>query len=133
MNKPLFQSKFDVRGFQGIRFEDQYSTECSIQESSSAMCNAIWLGVSQAKPTIMAINAKKLGIPTDETTGWVDYPIPEDVLISTRMHLTRDQVRQLLPVLQHFVDHGELPEFETAQKMAALVNAMSIPEDEDAD
>lgn len=37
------------------------------------------------------------------------YPIPEAVSLHTRMHLSRDQVRDLLPALQHFVDTGELP------------------------
>ena len=131
MGNTLFQSQFDVRGFQGLNFEDQYNTECSIQKSSAAIYDAIWFGVSQPKPIIMASDARKLGITTDKNNGWVDYPIPDEVMISTRMHLTQDQVRQLLPVLQHFADHGELPSFETAQKMANLVDMMSRPEDED--
>lgn len=40
--------------------------------------------------------------------GWVKYPIPEDVSLHTRMHLTRTGVEKLLPVLQKFVDTGEL-------------------------
>ncbi|EES51170.1 hypothetical protein NE172_01985 [Clostridium botulinum] len=43
-----------------------------------------------------------------EGTGWVAYPIPEDVLLSTRMHLTRGQVKELIPILQKFVDTGEI-------------------------
>jgi hypothetical protein len=44
----------------------------------------------------------------DDTTGWVPYPVPEDVLLSTRMHLTRDEVAELLPILKRFVETGEL-------------------------
>ncbi len=130
MSKPLFQSPFDVRGFQGLAFKDKYNTECSIQKSSAAMYDAIWLGVSNAKPIIMASNAIKHGIPVTDNTGWVDVPIPEESLISSRMHLTQEQVRQLLPVLQHFADHGELPSYETAQKMAELAS-MATGDDED--
>lgn len=43
-----------------------------------------------------------------ELTGWLPYPIPKDVHISTRMHLTRDQVASLLPALHRFVETGEL-------------------------
>jgi len=31
-----------------------------------------------------------------------------------RMHLTQEQVGELLPLLQHFVEHGELPTEEEA-------------------
>jgi len=41
-------------------------------------------------------------------TGWVDYAIPEDVFLTTRMHLTREQVKMLIPILQKFVDTGEI-------------------------
>ncbi len=98
-----------ARGFRTIEFEDRYNTPCSIQKSSLATEDAIWFGVDDADPQIMAVDAKRLGIPTAQTVGWVPYTIPEEVLLSTRMHLTRDQVEELLPLLQHFVDTGELP------------------------
>lgn len=41
---------------------------------------------------------------TDLNTG---KPLPDPG--NRRMHLTPDHVRELLPLLQHFVDHGELP------------------------
>lgn len=28
----------------------------------------------------------------------------------SRLHLSRPQVAELIPILQHFVDHGELPD-----------------------
>jgi len=43
-------------------------------------------------------------------TGWVTYPIPADVQLTTRMHLTQDQVQDLLPILQYFAEHGVLLE-----------------------
>ena len=53
---------------------------------------------------------KKYGIKTNRTIGWVPCDIPEDVLLSTRIHLTRDQLSQILPILQKFVDSGRLDE-----------------------
>ncbi|AJD92041.1 hypothetical protein JMA_27240 [Jeotgalibacillus malaysiensis] len=43
-------------------------------------------------------------------TGWVPYHIPEDVSLNTRMHLTREQVEEILPILQSFVETGDLPD-----------------------
>lgn len=96
------------RGFDLVKFVDLYGAKCSLQKSSLALVDAIWLGIDDAAPKIMASQARTHGVETRETTGWVPYPIPDAVLLTTRMHLTRDQVAVLLPILQHFVDTGEL-------------------------
>lgn len=99
-----------ARGFTTASFTDRYGSECSIQKSSLATEDAIWLGVDEANPQVMASVAERLGVPTGgQTTGWVPFPVPEDVSFSTRMHLTRNQVAALLPALEHFVRTGELP------------------------
>ena len=90
------------RGFKLIEFKDRYGAECNIQESSLATEHAIWFGVADADPKIMASKTIEGG------TGWVKYLIPDDVLLTTRMHLTRDQVKELMPILQKFVDTGEI-------------------------
>lgn len=100
--------KKNKRGFPYAEFTDKYGNTCSIQKSSIATEDCIWLGVDDAKPMIMASLANGYGIKTKETTGWVPYPIPEVVSLSTRMHLTQKQVRKLLPLLQNFVDTGEI-------------------------
>ena len=97
------------RGFALGEFLDMYGTHCSIQKSSLATADAIWLGVDDPEPKIMASQAKALGVESPETTGWVSYPIPPEVLLNTRMHLSREQVAELIPALQHFVDTGDLP------------------------
>jgi hypothetical protein len=97
-----------IRGFATAEFTDRYDVKCSIQKSSLATEDCIWLGVDKADPKIMARDASALGIKTDEVVGWVPYPVPDEVLINTRMHLTREQVAELIPVLQKFVDTGEL-------------------------
>ncbi len=97
------------RGFAIGEFVDLYGAKCSIQKSSSAEYDAIWLGVDDAEPKVMCRDARKVGVKTDATCGWVDYPIPDEVLLTTRMHLTREQVKEdLLPVLTRFVETGEI-------------------------
>lgn len=96
------------RGFALVEFTDRYGMKCSLQKSSLATEDAIWFGLDDPAPKIMASDAVKLGLPTTETTGWISYHIPEDVLISTRMHLSQEMVKELLPILQKFADTGEL-------------------------
>ena len=92
------------RGFLRCEFTDRYGAKCSIQKSSLADDDAIWFGVDNPDPKILASKVMEGG------TGWVKYPIPDDVLITTRMHLTQAQVAELLPLLIYFVEHGELPQ-----------------------
>jgi len=92
------------RGFQHMQFHDRYGAKCSLQESSLATEAAIWFGIDDADPKIMARDYPEAG----QTNGWVTYPIPDNVLLSTRMHLTQTQVRELLPYLQHFAEYGEM-------------------------
>lgn len=101
----------DVRGKPRFDFTDLYGVECSVQESSLATDHAIWLGVNDADPKIMRSDADQLGIQPDdnpERTGWQRYHVPTQVAFKTRMHLNREQVRALLPMLQHFAETGEL-------------------------
>ena len=90
------------RGFDLIEFRDLYEKSFSIQKSSLATQNAIWFGIDDAEPKILASKTMEGG------TGWVKYPIPGDVSINTRMHLNREQVKELITILQKFVDTGEI-------------------------
>ncbi len=69
------------RGFQVVNFTDYYSQKCSLQESS--VVPHIWLGVD------------------------VDLKGNE---VNKRMHLSIEQVEALIPLLQHFVYYGKLPD-----------------------
>jgi len=103
--------KFDKtqRGFKKGEFIDRYGAKCSIQKSSLATEDTIWLGVDDADPKIMQSDANKLGLHRfDNPIGWTPYYIPEEVSLSTRMHLTKKQVKALLPILQKFVETGEI-------------------------
>lgn len=96
------------RGFDIAKFIDVNGHTCSIQKSSVATDALIWLGVDTPNPQVLHTDAKRLGIETDATEGWIPYPLPDEVHVSTRMHLNRQQVAYLIPALQRFVDTGEL-------------------------
>lgn len=70
------------RGFNKMEFKDRYGNECSIQKSSLATEDAIWFGID---------------------TNF------DGAHVNERMHLTQDMVAQLLPILAHFAENGELP------------------------
>lgn len=97
------------RGFVLFEFKDRYDHSCSLQKSSLATEDAIWFGIDDPEPKILASVVNQVNPETGEVSGWVPYPIREEVHIATRMHLTREQVAALLPFLQKFVDDGELP------------------------
>lgn len=64
-----------------IAFEDDYKQKCSLQKSNANLENKIWLGVDKD------INGKA---------------------VNARMHLTQNQIRELLPFLQKFAETGEI-------------------------
>lgn len=90
------------RGFDIINFEDFYGSLCSIQKSSIATEDCIWLGIDDPNPQILASKTQQGG------TGWVKYSIPEDVSINTRMHLTREQAKDIVKALKVFIKTGDL-------------------------
>ena len=104
-----FDQGHTSRGFAVMGFTDFYGHRCSVQKSSLATKDAIWLGVNDADPQIMASDAKEHGVKTNLITGWIPYPIPDAVQLTTRMHLTQEQVQELLPILMYFANTGELP------------------------
>lgn len=86
-----------ARGFGFFELTDSYGKEFTIQESSSAEQEKIWIGAG-----------------------------------SDRGHLTRDMVRQILPILQQFADTGQVAMPGTAERRpieVAWLRAM----DENAD
>lgn len=78
------------RGFNLIEFKDYYGQPCSFQKSSIANQECIWLGVDKR---------------TDLNTGKL---LEDDN--NFRMHLTKEQVQNLLPYLVEFAWSGEFTE-----------------------
>lgn len=99
------KARYTERGFALAEFTDQYGSKCSLQESSLATGPCVWLGCDDADP--------KVFIPHGEP-AWRPLELPVlppggHYMWTTRMHLTREMVAELLPLLQHFVEHGTLP------------------------
>jgi hypothetical protein len=99
-----FNDDSTERGFSTSTFRDYYDQGCSMQESSLCSPRCLWLGVDDTNPQILASNAEKYGIKTNKTVGWIPYPVPPDVLISSRMHLDEDSVKDLIKKMQEWVD-----------------------------
>lgn len=108
--------KLTQRGFSLIEFNDIYGSECSIQKSSLATEDAVWIGINNANPKIMASQTSKGG------TGWVPYDIPENVLLTTRMHINCEQAKEVSIILRHFAEYGELSAPENQESKKAPTN-----------
>lgn len=74
------------RGFMRGEFTDQCGLGCSIQESSLATDDCIWLGLDEAPPAHFS----------------------EPGVRPARMHLTRSRAAALVPLLERFVATGRL-------------------------
>lgn len=92
-----------ARGFAKVAFSDHYGVACSIQKSSLATEEAIWIGTDD------------LGLQrfASDYTGWHDVDLNEvfpgqTISANTRMHLTQDDVGALLPLLVHFAQTGQV-------------------------
>ena len=88
------------RGFAYIEFEDRSGRSCSLQKSSLATADAVWLGCTE-------IGLKRFAAGL----GWQDIELVDTMrdhyVANNRMELTREQVAELLPHLQRFVETGE--------------------------
>ena len=87
------------RGFTYYEFKDGYGAECSLQESSAARIEMddgsvtdgfVWLGVDKDW------NGLKVGPEGNPELG-------------ARMHLSQSTAKELISLLEYFVEHGELP------------------------
>lgn len=104
--------KVTNRGFSYYEFEDKANSKCILQESSYAGgygddSARIWFGIEN--PSISAF------IPGG---GHIDFEPPNikfdnnygdgnvTATVNSRMLLSQTQVRQLLPILQKFVETG---------------------------
>ena len=114
------------RGFSMVEFTDGNGQKCSMQTSSAmdfshcdglsdeeaANCYSrpmLWLGVKEINAQIMAHDAIRLGIDNKgRSMGWIDYDIPKEVLLSSRMHLRIPQIKALIADLQRWLrEEGE--------------------------
>ena len=59
---------------------------------------------------IMCKDAKAIGLDLANKCGWHDISVPKEVLIDSRMHLNREQAKDLAKKLKYFAKHGCLKE-----------------------
>ncbi len=103
----------DVRGWPFIEFPDRYGTIIRLKVSSLADydqpgVSALWLGPIDPDPKIMAKDAAVCLVETNETTGWIPYPLPPQVQMSTMAHLSRENVEALIGHLSAWLETGSL-------------------------
>jgi hypothetical protein len=96
------------RGFAIHSFEDIYGQKCSIQKSSSACQDNIWFGIDNTGPHMVDINDKK------------------NSSINARMHLSQKEVKELLPLLQHFAETGELAYPEPKEELVVVAGRSGL-------
>ncbi len=104
-----------ARGFAHLAFEDSHNVKCSIQNSSLAEEDAIWFGVVDANPKILKDGVWEPVVIKNERGGRdvLGNPIPitgfgKDILIATRMHLTRTYVKKLVKEMNRWLNKGIL-------------------------
>lgn len=105
------EAKLTCRGFRFYEFKDRNGYDCTLQKSSIATEDCVCVGLESASPIVLHSDATKLGIKHNKTCGYVDYPIPKEVSLNTRMHLTQSQAKELGKALIYFSETGELPRF----------------------
>jgi hypothetical protein len=107
---PPLKMERTERGFVIGEFKDRGGLKCSVQKSSTAGEDCIWLGVHEDRLDVCLGNGRGWVQPNLKELVAEKYPGNAGILLNTRMHLSRGQVRQLLPLLRHFVETGDLPE-----------------------
>lgn len=80
-------------------FKDDHDQDCILKKSSSSLEDKIWFGVTNPKLMVYENNSKGKCIVTD---------MPSTFSVNSKMHLTRSQVKELLPYLENFVNTGNL-------------------------
>ena len=112
-----FKETVTPRGFLKLLFKDYYDKPCSLQMSSAASEECIWLGIEDSEPKILTRDAIRLGIIKEEDApkndlgepcGWIEYSVPKEVSFTTRMHLTRGQAKELALQLLKFAFCGNI-------------------------
>lgn len=84
------------RGFAISNFNDMDGKPCSLQKSSLAFEEAIWLGVEKPTPRLLVE-----GISTE-------VPFPKDTLFNDRMHLTQPMAKELVSDFNKFIETGKV-------------------------
>ncbi len=111
------------RGFSVIKFVDRNGKASSLQKSSLAFENAVWLGCDDIEVKCFVPGKGWTAVVLEET-----FPQAQGIVANNRMHLTQETVLDLLPHLQRFAMTGELkedtpaPDQPSHERLMALYN-----------
>lgn len=97
MSNPIGKFSKTNRGFGLVEFTDSNGVKCSIQQSSLATQNCLWIGCST--DYYMQLSPGK---------GWEKVEIAQNQLVNDKMHLNESQVRQLVARLEIWLETGSL-------------------------
>lgn len=133
------KSEARTRFFSRGEFVDSKGVECSIQESSAAMLGSgdcgpfIWIGCD--KIDLQEFTPGQGWKPRPEFDEPDNFPHGKSYIGNTRMHLSQEQVKELLPILQHFAEHGSIYGFEPGETpfLDGTVDFDALYEDEEDD
>ena len=89
-----FEREKTERGFGRYMFKDTYENQCSIQKSSIATEDRIWIGFDD-----LNLYDKISGKPVKA---------PDNVSAFTRMHINREQAKAIVEVLNTFIETGDI-------------------------
>ena len=85
------------RGFSRGFFRDQDGIFCSIQKSGLATRECVWIGIE---------NPELVVFEDESCANYIVAKMPENFMVNAKMHLNREQVKELLPILTEFVETG---------------------------
>lgn len=102
------EAKYTQRGFKYYEFKDDNGMNCTLQKSSSIE-DKIYFGADAEIKEFYPIPRE-----TDESWFTIEDLTPlrhrpqNEIHVFSRMHLTQEQVAELIPILQKFVKTGEI-------------------------
>lgn len=83
-----------TRGFKLCTLTDNYGNEFTLQKSSIATDDMLWVGIPHPDVAV--------GPP------WRKFDLPENAIIHSRAHITREQARGIAMALLVFAETGDL-------------------------
>jgi hypothetical protein len=116
MSKEKITLEKTNRGFAYGEFNDGNGQSCSIQKSSTfgdENGEYIWLGCNNPDREVKIL---KPGVHGWKTVSLKDTFPGCDIVIPNRMHLSQEDVKKILPILQHFAKTGEVRYPKTRRK-----------------
>ena len=95
----ILRETIDNRGLKVIEFRDICDIEFSIKKCPNEL---LQININDSEPSILKYD------PDDNREEWIDYSIPEDTYVNIKIHLSKEQVKEIIPILCNYAYTGEL-------------------------